>query len=130
MVWGSKQFTPYLTADISIEKGTGFRSEDSEEIEQNDEDETANLTSDGLREDEIDQVLERYEKVMAQIIKAFKKTKEGDIDAAVEYDKLMEEAKALDAKLDAHKSHFTNSQNVRYLKLSKMAIDGMLPDKD
>ena len=126
----AKQFTPYLTADISIEKGTGFRSEDSEEIEQNDEDETANLTSDGLREDEIDQVLERYEKVMAQIIKAFKKTKEGDIDAAVEYDKLMEEAKALDAKLDAHKSHFTNSQNVRYLKLSKMAIDGMLPDKD
>lgn len=33
----AKQFTPYLTADISIEKGSGFRNEDSEEFEQNDE---------------------------------------------------------------------------------------------
>lgn len=121
----AKQFTPYLTADISIEKGTGFRNEDSDEIEQNDEDETANLTSDCFSEDEIDQALERYEDVMDQIIEAFKKTKEGDIDAAVECDKLMKEAKALDAKLAVHRSNFTTSQNVRYLKLTKMAIDGM-----
>lgn len=121
----AKQFTPYLTADISIEKGTGFRNEDSDEIEQNDEDETANLTSDCFSEDEIDQALERYEDVMDQIIEAFKKTKEGDIDAAVECDKLMKEAKALDAKLAVHKSDFTTSQTARYLKLTKMAIDGM-----
>lgn len=121
----AKQFTPYLTADISIEKGTGFRNEDSDEIEQNDEDETANLTSEGFSEDEIDQALERYEDVMGQIIEAFKKTKEGDIDAAVECDKLMKEAKALDAKLAVHKSDFTTSQTARYLKLTKMAIDGM-----
>lgn len=121
----AKRFTPYLTADISIEKGTGFKNEDSDEIEQNDEDETANLTSEGFSEDEIDQALERYEDVMGQIIEAFKKTKEGDIDAAVECDKLMKEAKALDAKLAVHKSDFTTSQTARYLKLSKMAMDGM-----
>ena len=123
----AKRFTPYLTADISIGKGNGFRNKDSEEIEQNDDDddETANLTSDGFSEDEIDQAFERYEYLMGQIVKTFKKTKEGDIDAAVECDKLMKEAKALDAKLVAHKSNFTTSQNARYLKLAKTALDGM-----
>lgn len=121
----AKRFTPYLTADISIEKGNSFRNEESEEMEQNDEDEIVNLTSDGFSEDEVDQALDRYEELIDQIVEAFNKTKNGDIDAAVECDKLMKEVKALDAKLAVHKNDFTTSQRAKYLKLAKMALDGM-----
>lgn len=121
----AKQFTPYLTADISIGKENDLRKEDSEEINQNNEDETVNLTTDGFTEEEVNQALDRYETLMSQLIMAINKTKDGDIDAAVECDKLMKEAKALDAKLAVHKNNFSASQSARYLKLAKMALDGM-----
>ena len=69
----------------------------------------------------LDSVLNSYEKFVNQYVAFYKKAMNGDITALAKYPSLLKQAQELDAKLSRAKGELTEAQMARYIKiLNKM----------
>lgn len=69
--------------------------------------------------DDIDKLLDEYEKYVDQYIKVYKKAQKGDSSAMTEYVKLAEKAQKLADKLENAEDEMSVAQMKRYTKITE-----------
>ena len=72
--------------------------------------------------DNIDKLLDEYEKYVDQYIKVYKKAQNGDLSALTEYVKLAEKAQKLSDKLEKAEDEMSVAQMKRYAKITEKML--------
>lgn len=124
----TEQFTPYLSADISVERSSisyddeESYEEDEESYEEDDDDDNDDSyeTDDDSSSDseDWDSVLDSYKEYVDDYISLMKKAKKGDVDALAEYPSILENAQELGEKLQKAKGSMSSSQLSRYTRIT------------
>ena len=121
----ASQFTPYLTADISVgsssDEGVSAESSETDDEVLSDEE-----SSDGEAESSIsnagstdwDELLDSYEQYVDKYIKFARKAANGDMNALSEYPALLEKAKEFSEKMENAQSEMSASQWGRYMRIT------------
>lgn len=133
----AKQFTPYLTGDVSVESSSEIGlidvptevsdvedvmeqvstvMEDVVEIMEDVEEGTNNSISAGS--EDWDSLLDTYESYVDKYISYMKKAANGDMSALSEYPALMEKAQELSEKIENAKDDMSSSQLKRYMEIT------------
>lgn len=133
----AKQFTPYLTGDVSVESSSEIGiidvptevsdvedvmeqvstvMEDVVEIMEDVEEGTNNSISAGS--EDWDSLLDTYESYVDKYISYMKKAANGDMSALSEYPALMEKAQELSEKIENAKDDMSSSQLKRYMNIT------------
>lgn len=133
----AKQFTPYLTGDVSVESSSEIGlidvptevsdvedvmeqvstvMEDVVEIMEDVEEGTNNSISSGS--EDWDSLLDTYESYVDKYISYMKKAANGDMSALSEYPALMEKAQELSEKIENAKDDMSSSQLKRYMNIT------------
>lgn len=133
----AKQFTPYLTGDVSVESSSEIGlidvptevsdvedvmeqvstvMEDVVEIMEDVEEGTNNSISSGS--EDWDSLLDTYESYVDKYISYMKKAANGDMSALSEYPALMEKAQELSKKIENAKDDMSSSQLKRYMNIT------------
>ena len=133
----AKQFTPYLTGDVSVESSSEIGlidaptevsdvedvmeqvstvMEDVVEIMEDVEEGTNNSISAGS--EDWDNLLDTYESYVDKYISYMKKAANGDMSALSEYPALMEKAQELSEKIENAKDDMSSSQLKRYMNIT------------
>lgn len=133
----AKQFTPYLTGDVSVESSSEIGiidaptevsdvedvmeqvstvMEDVVEIMEDVEEGTNNSISSGS--EDWDSLLDTYESYVDKYISYMKKAANGDMSALSEYPALMEKAQELSEKIENAKDDMSSSQLKRYMEIT------------
>lgn len=133
----AKQFTPYLTGDVSVESSSEIGlidvptevsdvedvmeqvstvMEDVVEIMEDVEEGTNNSISSGS--EDWDSLLDTYESYVDKYISYMKKAANGDMSALSEYPTLMEKAQELSEKIENAKDDMSSSQLKRYMNIT------------
>jgi hypothetical protein len=133
----AKQFTPYLTGDVSVKSSSEIGiidvptevsdvedvmeqvstvMEDVVEIMEDVEEGTNNSISSGS--EDWDSLLDTYESYVDKYISYMKKAANGDMSALSEYPALMEKAQELSEKIDNAKDDMSSSQLKRYMEIT------------
>ena len=133
----AKQFTPYLTGDVSVESSSEIGlidvptevsdvedvmeqvstvMEDVVEIMEDVEEGTNNSIS--SESEDWDSLLDTYESYVDKYISYMKKAANGDMSALSEYPALMEKAQELSEKIENAKDDMSSSQLKRYMNIT------------
>lgn len=133
----AKQFTPYLTGEVSVESSSEIGlidaptevsdvedvmeqvstvMEDVVEIMEDVEEGTNNSISAGS--EDWDSLLDTYESYVDKYISYMKKAANGDMSALSEYPALMEKAQELSEKIENAKDDMSSSQLKRYMEIT------------
>lgn len=133
----AKQFTPYLTGDVSVESSSEIGlidaptevsdvedvmeqvstvMEDVVEIMEDVEEGTNNSISAGS--EDWNSLLDTYESYVDKYISYMKKAANGDMSALSEYPALMEKAQELSEKIENAKDDMSSSQLKRYMNIT------------
>lgn len=133
----AKQFTPYLTGDVSVGSSSEIGlidaptevsdvedvmeqvstvMEDVVEIMEDVEEGTNNSISSGS--EDWDSLLDTYESYVDKYISYMKKAANGDMSALSEYPALMEKAQELSEKIENAKDDMSSSQLKRYMEIT------------
>ena len=133
----AKQFTPYLTGDVSVESSSEIGlidaptevsdvedvmeqvstvMEDVVKIMEDVEEGTNNSISSGS--EDWDSLLDTYESYVDKYISYMKKAANGDMSALSEYPALMEKAQELSEKIENAKDDMSSSQLKRYMNIT------------
>lgn len=133
----AKQFTPYLTGDVSVESSSEIGlidvptevsdvedvmeqvstvMENVVEIMEDVEEGTNNSISSGS--EDWDSLLDTYESYVDKYISYMKKAANGDMSALSEYPALMEKAQELSEKIENAKDDMSSSQLKRYMNIT------------
>lgn len=133
----AKQFTPYLTGDVSVESSSEIGlidvptevsdvedvmeqvstvMEDVVEIMEDVEEGTNNSISSGS--EDWDSLLDTYESYVDKYISYMKKAANGDMSALSEYPALMKKAQELSEKIENAKDDMSSSQLKRYMNIT------------
>lgn len=86
---------------------------------------TASVRTEIVAGDDLDKLLDEYEKYVDQYIQTYKKAMNGDMSAMSEYVKLAEQAQKLSDKIEKAKGELTDAQMKRYLKITKKMTDAL-----
>lgn len=122
----------YENTDMIADEGSASYDEDidnSSEIDNSDDnDETSDDDSsfDETSEDNnLDELLDKYEEYYDTYISLMKKAKNGDMSAVVEYGKYLKKSKELSKKIEQAKGDLTTSQLARFQKIQMKLMKAM-----
>lgn len=122
----------YENTDMIADEGSASYDEDidnSSDIDNSDDnDETSDDDSsfDETSEDNnLDELLDKYEEYYDTYISLMKKAKNGDMSAVVEYDKYLKKSQELSKKIEQAKGDLTTSQLARFQKIQMKLMKAM-----